>query len=160
MKDRRNPNVPPGRRTVAARPSSPARIHTPRSVEFHEYRTCRLLEALVTGGKGLCEFFATSRLISPYASAQTARSQSRRVRGLTDWRAGCGRSARPVRREGWGRTPSLPLSQSNCMDTAQRAAWASRRGGRSGRGSQILKVVPRPTTLSKSIRPPWSRIIR
>src|SRR5580658_8577364 len=28
-------------------------------------------------------------------------SQSRMRRALTNWRAGCGKSARPVRREGW-----------------------------------------------------------
>jgi hypothetical protein len=33
------------------------------------------------------------------------------MRALIDWRAGCGKSACPVLREGWGsNAPSLPLS--------------------------------------------------
>ena len=35
------------------------------------------------------------------------------AREPTDWKAGCGKSARPVWREGWRTAPSLPLSNLN-----------------------------------------------
>ena len=41
-------------------------------------------------------------------------------RGLTDWKAGCGKPARPVWREGWPAGPSLPLS---CVE--MKSGWAS-----------------------------------
>ena len=51
MKDHRTRNVPQGRPTMAAKPSSPTRFRARRSEGIHEFWLDGLREALVTGGE-------------------------------------------------------------------------------------------------------------
>ena len=59
------------------------------------------------------------------------------MRGLADWRAGCGRSARPVRREGWGESPiPTPIDGPTAVSRFTKDAWQAVRQ----RGSHVILV--------------------